>query len=214
MSKSRDEEYVLSLARLAFYKKYFGHLIWAVIIAIAVIGILVAAFVVVKNQRVEREYFAVDSQTGRLVPMVPLSEPYISRPALLTWVQECVTGANTYDFVNYQRQFQQNSQCFTADGWQQFMTAVERAGTLETVKSQRLVAGAVANGAPVITREGLRKGTYTWEIEFPITVTYQGGQSGRTTISQRLLVTLMVSRVPTFEKKEAVGIAQYVGQEK
>ncbi|MDH0342002.1 DotI/IcmL/TraM family protein [Chromobacterium haemolyticum] len=214
MSKSRDDEVAISLSRLAFYKKHFGQMVIANMLATVVIGILVVGFVVVKNQRVEREYFAVDSQTGRMTPIVPLSEPYITQSALLNWAQSCVNDANTFDFANYQSQFQKNSQCFTPDGWEQFMVAIERAGTLETVKSQRLVASAVSAGALVITREGLRKGAYTWQIEYPITVTYQGGQAGRTTITQKMLVTLMVSRVPTYEKKEAVGIVQYVGQEK
>lgn len=214
MGSSRDEDYVLSLAKLAFYKHYFGKVLIALIVAIIVIGVLVIAFIVVKNQRVEREYFGVDSQTGRMTPIIPLNEPYVSQASLLTWTVECVTSANTYDFVNYQKQFQRNSQCFTKEGWDQFMSAMERAGTLNTVQNQRLVAASVANGAPVITREGLRRGAYTWEVELPVTVTYQGGQAGRSTITQRLIVTLMISRIPTYESKYGVGIAQYVAQEK
>ncbi len=213
MTSPRDPQYVLDLGRLQFYKKYFGLLLWTLIIAIVVIGVLVAAFVVVKNQRVEREYFSVDAH-GRLTSIIPLTQPYVSQSKLLSWAAECVTAANTYDFVNYQKQFQNNALCFTKEGWEQFMTAVERSGTLETVRNQRLVASAVSQGAAVVTKEGIRRGAYTWEIELPILVTYQGGQAGRTMISQKLLVTLLVSRVPTFENENGVGIAQYVGKEK
>lgn len=213
MASPRDQDYVLDLARLQFYKKYFGALLLTVLTAIVVIGGLVAAFVMVKNQKVEREYFAVDKQ-GRLTAIVPLGVPFVSDSKLLTWAQQCVTDANTYDFVNYQKQFQQNSRCFTQAGWEQFMAAVERAKSLETVKSQRLVAQGVGAGAAVVLRKGLRRGVYTWEIEQPIIVTYQGGQAGRTSITQRLLVTLTISRIPTFESEEGVGIVQYVAEER
>jgi intracellular multiplication protein IcmL len=125
-----------------------------------------------------------------------------------------VVDANTYDFVNYRTQFQEHSACFTPEGWQQFMTAVERSGNLETVKNSRLVASAVEQGAPIVTNQGLRKGVYSWEIQFPILASYQGGQGGRGTASQKLLVTLLVSRVPTSSYKEGVGIVQYIGEEK
>lgn len=211
---SRETDSVLDLSRLTFYKHYFGKLLTALVVALVVIGILVAGFIIVKTQRVEREYFAIDSQSGRLTPIVPLGDPYLSHGALLTWLVECVTSTNTYDFVNYQRQFQANSQCYTLRGWEEFNAAIARAGTLDNVKSQRLVASAVANGAPVITREGIRRGAYSWEVELPVTVTFQGGQAGRTLVTQRLLLTVVVSRVSTTESKNGVGIDQYVAQEK
>ncbi len=210
----RDKDYVLDVNKLTFYKHYFGKLLTALIVSLVVIGILVAGFIIVKTQRVEREYFAIDSQSGRLIPIVPLSDAYLSHGALLTWFVECVTSTNTYDFVNFQKQFQQNSQCCTSRGWEEFNAAVARAGTLENLKTQRLVASSVANGAPVITREGIRNGVYSWEVELPLMVTFQGGQAGRTLITQRLLVTAVISRVPTYDSKNGVGIDHYVAQEK
>ncbi len=210
----RDNDYVLQLAKLTFYKHYFGKLLIALIIAIVVIGILVAGFIIVKSQKVEREYFGIDSQSGRLIPIIPLGEPFLSQGALLSWFVECASSTNTYDFVNYQKQFQQNASCFTGRGWEEFTAAILKAGTLDTVKAQRLVASAVANGAAVITREGIRNGAYSWEIELPLTVTFQGGQAGRSLVTQKLLITAVVSRVSTSESKNGVGIDHYVGQER
>lgn len=210
---ARDDDYVLDLTKLQFYKKYFGKILTALIMALVTIVVLMIAFVFVKTQRVEREYFAVDSATGRMIPLVPLGEPYLDQGALLNWFKQCVHSTNTYDFVNYQGQFQNNSQCFTKEGWAEFTAAVTRAGTLELVKTQRLV-GSSSSGAAVITREGIRRGVYSWEIEMPLTVVFEGGQGGRQRIVQRLLVTAVVSRVPTFERREGVGIAHYVAQEK
>lgn len=211
---AQPDEHVLNVSQLQFYKRHFGALILTLLVSLIVIALLVGAFVVVKTQDVRREYFAVDTETGRLTPIVALTQPYVSTAALLTWVVECVTSANNYDFVHFRDQFQRNRACFTSAGWDQFMAAVDRSKTLETVKTQRLVASAAANSAPVIVNEGIRRGAYTWQIEVPITVNYQGGQAGRAVFTQRLLVTVLISRIPTYESKHGIGIAQYIAQEK
>lgn len=209
-----DPRPVLDLSQLAFYRRYFGVVLMiALVLAMAVI-VIAAGFIWVKGQKVDRQYFTVEQGTGRLTRLVPMGEPHLQGANLLTWLQGCITQANTYDFVNYRQQFMKNQACFTTEGWQQFQSAVERAGTLKTVQTQRLVASAVADGAPVIVQEGLLHGAYTWMIQMPTTVTYQGGDAGRGLLTQRLLVKVLVSNVPTWQSKEGVGIAQYVATER
>lgn len=205
---------MLDLTKFAFYREHFGKLLIALIGSMVVIVVLVVAFVVAKNQKVEREYFAVDTKTGRLTPIVALGQPFVSQQALLQWMGECVAGANSFDFVNYQRSFQQASTCFTPDGWEQFMAALEKAGTLATVKAQRLVVQGTQAGAAVITRQGVLNGVYTWQIEVPLLISYQGGQAGRGAINQNVIATVLVKRVATTESEQGVGIAQYVAREK
>lgn len=143
--------------------------------------------------------------------MVPLSEPFVSPQKLLDWTVECVGGANSYDFVHWQKQLQRNSQCFTPDGWSMFMDALDRSGNLDLVKKQRLVTSAVPLAAPVVTNQGMRRGVWTWQIEVPFIVSFQGGQGGRTVVTQKTLVTLLVTRVNPFESRDGLGIAQYLG---
>lgn len=209
-----DPKYVLDLTQQAFYKRHFGRVLTTLLVLAVSNVMLAAGFVWVKNQRVDREYFAVEQGSGRLIRMPSMSEPHLQGANLLTWLQTCVTQANTYDFVNYQAQFMRNKDCFTRDGWSQFQSAMEKAGTLETVKTQRLVATSVANGAPVILQEGISNGAYTWLIQIPVTVTYQGGQAGRSVLNQQLLVKTLVSNIPAYASKEGVGIAQYVAAER
>lgn len=208
---NREQNYVLDLARLSFYKTNFSRIVWALLVSLAVNLALIAAFVALKTQRVEREYFAVDGQTGRLTPMPPLSEPYLARGALLGWFVDCAVATNTYDFVNYQRQLESSASCFTKSGWDEFTAAMDQAGTLGQVRSQRLVANAVPTGAPVVTREGMRSGVYAWEVEMPLMVTFHGA---RTNTTQRLLLTAVVARVPTGSSKSGVGIDHYVARER
>lgn len=211
-----EQEYLANLGQLGFYKHYFGKLLWALIIAFAIIACLGAGMVYLSHQAVHgsREYFAVDSKTGRLTPMAPLGAPYISDGALLGWFRDCVVQSNTYNFVEFREQFTRAATCFTDDGWAGYADALSKAGSVKLVREGRLIATGNSDGAPVITNKGVRNGTYTWQIEMPISVTFQGGQGGRSVTNQRQLVTALVQRVPTWQKENGVGIAQYVAKER
>ncbi|MCC9290259.1 DotI/IcmL family type IV secretion protein [Pseudomonas aeruginosa] len=206
-----DDEQCLDLSRLQYYKNYFGKLLSAVIFSIALNFVTGGAFVWVQTRDVEREYYGQDSVTARLTEMVPLSEPFVSPERLLDWTDECVGGANNYDFVHWHEQLQRNSQCFTPHGRSMYMEALDRCGNLDLVKKERLVTSALPLPAPVVTNEGMRRGVWTWQIEVPYIVSYQGGQGGRSVATQKSLVTQLVSRVNPIESRDGLGIAQYLG---
>ena len=210
-----EQEYLIHLGKLAFYKHYFGRLLWALVAAVVVMAFMAVGMVYLAQQAVhgKRDYFAVDGKTGRLTPMVPLGEPYISDGALLGWFRDCVVQANTYNFVEYREQFTRAAQCFTDGGWSGYAEALNAAGSVKMVRDGKLIAIGNSVGAPVITNKGERNGKYTWQIEMPISVSYQGGQGGRSFTTQKQVVTAFVERVPTHEKESGVGISQYVAKE-
>lgn len=207
--------HMAGLGQLGFYKHYFGRLLWVLIFAVAAMFCMTGAIVYLAREAVHgtRQYFAVDGKTGRLTPMSPLSEPFISDGALLGWFRDCVVQANTFNFVEYREQFTRASQCFTDAGWDHYAEALTKSGAVKMVRDARMIASGNSTGAPVITRKGLRNGTYTWEIQMPLAVTFQGGQGGRSLSTQNQTVTAVVSRVPTWQKENGVGIVQYVAQE-
>lgn len=203
----------VNAAALAFYARHFKWLVTAnLILAFAVVGMF-SWHIFTERRAVQREYFGVDFKTGRMVRMVPLGEPFLSKQSMLTRVQECIQAANTYDFVNFQRSFQGVSSCFTDDGWNAFATELTRVGTLDQVKRLRLVAEAVATGVPVVTGEVIRRGILTWTVQMPLRISFQGGEGGRGLATQNLLVTVTVQRVPEYENQYGIGIVSYVAEE-
>lgn len=205
----------VNAAALRFYSKHFGTLAICLVAMIVLNAGLIAWHMFQERREVDREYFGLDFKSGRMVRLIPLGEPYLSNQSLLTRVKECIQDANTYDFVNYQKTFTKTSECFTDDGWAAFITELNRVGTFKAVKSNRLVAQAVANGVPVITQPGhLRGGVLTWEIQMPVQVKFVGGEGGRGLATQNLLVTATVQRVPEYKNEYGIGIAQYVAEER
>ncbi|MEM6903052.1 MAG: type IVB secretion system apparatus protein IcmL/DotI, partial [Pseudomonadota bacterium] len=160
------------------------------------------------NDRPSPEYFAT-TQDGRLIKMVPRSEPMLTQSAILTWAGKASTDAFTFDFVNFREQLQEAAVAFTPDGWRSFLKALEDSRNLEAVRERKLIVNAALQGAPVILTEGVVNGVYSWRIEMPIVVAYRSATDVQ---RQNLLVNMTVSRVPTLEYPEGVGITQFVAR--
>jgi intracellular multiplication protein IcmL len=139
--------------------------------------------------------------------MVPLNEPNLSTPALMSWVAQASTEVMTFGFNDFRRRLQESSRNFTRRGWESFTQALQRSRIIEMVEANQQVVTAAPQGAPIVRSEGLVAGRYQWTIELPLILTYQSGSRSR---SDRLLVTLVVVRVPRLESSNGVGIEQWV----
>ena len=206
---------VVNAQSLAFYKKNFVRVVTLLLIALIVILAQGVALVFTVNQAIhgKREYFAIDTKTGRLTPMPPLDRPNVSNGALLSMVNECVMRANTYNYVEFRGQFERMRDCFTEDGYDQFAAAVNRSGSVKIAREGRLLVSANTTGAPVITKQGERMGVYSWEVQVPLLVTFQGGQAGKNVITSKQLVTVLMQQMPVWQNERGVGIASYLAEE-
>ena len=141
--------------------------------------------------------------------MVPLNEPNLSSPALMSWTAQAATEVMTFGFNDYRRRLQEASRNFTRRGWESFTQALQRSRIIEMVEASQQVVTAAPQGAPIIVSEGLSAGRYQWQIQVPLVLTYQ---SGARTRSDKLLVTLVVVRMPRLESPNGIGIEQWIAQ--
>ncbi|OGT50645.1 MAG: type IV secretion protein DotI [Gammaproteobacteria bacterium RIFCSPHIGHO2_12_FULL_41_15] len=152
------------------------------------------------------KYFAT-SINGRITPLFPLEEPNQSDSAILQWANQAAIAAFTYNFVDYREELQASSGFFTAEGWSQFLGALQDSNNLDAVKAKKLIVSAVATRAPVILQKGVLNGRYSWRIQMPILVTYQSASEFS---QQNNVVTLLVTRISTLNSPRGIGIAQFV----
>ena len=178
----------------------------AVIQAFVIVGLIAAMFFVIKVHQPENRYFAT-TEDGRLIPMVALSQPNLSNPALMSWVAQAATETMTFGFSDYRRRLQESSRNFTRRGWESFTNALQSARIIESIEANSQVISAAPRGAPVLQSEGVINGQYQWIVQIPMVLSYQ---SGSLTRSENWLVTLVVVRVPRLESPNGVGIAQWI----
>lgn len=194
--------------RNQFYRDGYRTLVRIALIQGMAIVALILTFVIFLNiYTPERTYFAT-TEDGRVVPMVPLSQANLSKPALLSWAAQASSETMTFGFHDYRRRLQESSRHFTRRGWGSFTKALQDSGRIETITSNRQVVSATPRAAPTILAEGLMpNGVYRWEVEMPMLLTYELGQSRK---SEPMNVRLVIVRVPKLESANGVGIDQWV----
>jgi intracellular multiplication protein IcmL len=197
------------IVRNEFYRDGYRTLLRiAVIEAMIILGLIGAMYFVIDVHQPENRYFAT-TEDGRLVPMVALSEPNLSIPALMSWSAQAATEVMTFGFNDYKRRLQQASRNFTRLGWVSFTSALEKSRIIEMVEANGQVVSAAPASAPILISEGIVNGRYQWQVQVPLVVTYQAGSSVR---DDRMLVTLLLVRVPKLESPNGVGIEQWIAR--
>lgn len=178
----------------------------AVIQSVIIVGLIAAMFFIIHVHQPENRYFAT-TEDGRLVPMVPLSQPNLSTPALMSWSAQAATEVMTFGFHDYRRRLQEASRNFTRQGWESFKAALEKSRIIEGVETNSQVVTAAPRGAPILQNEGVVQGRYQWIVQIPMVLTYQSGSKTR---SDQLIVTLVIVRVSRLDSPSGLGIAQWV----
>lgn len=195
------------VVRNEFYRDGYRSLLrLAFIQSLIIIGLLGANYFIIHIHQPENRYFAT-TEDGRLIPMLALSQPNLSSPALMSWVAQASTEVMTFGFNDYRRRLQESSRNFTRRGWASFTQALQASRLIETVEGNQQVITAAPQGAPIIESEGLVNGRYQWVIQMPMVLSFQSGAKTR---SDQLLVTVVVVRVPRLESPNGVGIEQWI----
>ncbi|MBL7479610.1 type IVB secretion system apparatus protein IcmL/DotI [Legionella bononiensis] len=192
--------------RNQFYKDSQRKVILALLIAIVVNFVLGSLLVYIITHPPAPRYFAT-TINGRITPLFPLNEPNQSDSAVLQWANQAAIAAFTYNFVNYRDELQASSGFFTADGWDQFLNALQSSNNLDAVKAKKLIVSAVATRAPIILQKGVLNGSFSWRVQMPILVTYQ---SASEFTQQNNVVTMLITRVSTLNSPRGIGISQFV----
>ena len=177
------------------------------LVMICVAALLLVSFLALLYHKPEPVYFATRVDGG-VLPLVPLSTPFLTDGQVTNFAVEAVTHALTIDFANWRNDLLGASKYFEQpDGWNNFLDAMESSGMLNYIRDHRLVSTVVASGA-VITGSSLSKGKkYTWEVQIPLVITYESASE----ISRdSLLAKLVVTRLPTWEAPDAVGVSRIV----
>lgn len=192
--------------RNKFYKDSQRKVIFALLIAIIVNLVLGSMLIYIITHPPAPKYFAT-SINGRITPLFPLDQPNQSDSAVLQWANQAAIASFTYNFVNYRDELQASSGFFTAEGWDQFLNALQQSNNLDAVKAKKLIVSAVATRAPIILQKGVLNGSYSWRVQMPILVTYQ---SASEFTQQNNVVTMLITRVSTLNSPRGIGISQFV----
>ena len=129
----------------------------------------------------------------------------MSEADLEVWTVNSIVAVYNVDFKNYRDQLSKASEHFTVSGWNSFGTAFINSGNLQKLKDARLVGSAQPERAAVIVHKAIIGDRLTWEIQFPLLVSYENENETHT---QHLMVTALVVRTIETDHPDGIAIEQ------
>lgn len=186
-----------------FYRDGFRKVFVAcAMMMVAIITLLVISFSLLL-QKPAPVVFAADSE-WRILPLVPLNQPYLKTFDLLQWVSNTIPLAFNYDFVNYAKELESVTPYFTPTGWKAFSDLINAYVNADTVQKSKLFVSGSAAGTPVVVNQGLlANNEYGWWVQMPVKIYYSSYATHyATTVTLRLLVV----RVSTLNNLSGVAI--------
>lgn len=195
------------LNRNAFYRDGYRILMRISMIQTLVIGLLVLAIVgLAMTVKTRSVYFATTSD-GRIINIVPLNEPYLSQAQVIAWAASTVQNVLQFGYHDYRNRLQQASNNFTQTGWASFEKALKEANFMLTIEARKLVVTTEISAAPEIQNEFVRDGVYSWYVQLPVVIRFDGDQPPQPI---QTTLRLQIVRVSTLQNPDGVSIEQWV----
>jgi intracellular multiplication protein IcmL len=195
------------LNRNAFYRDGYRLLLRIGIIQGIIILVLAAAIIsMIISIEDKRIYFATTSD-GRIINIVPLNEPYRSSADVIAWAAGTAQSVMRFGYHDYRERLQQASSHFTTTGWESFSRALKESNIIDAIAARKLVLDMSIDAAPEIKQAFVKNGIYTWYLQFPVTIKFDGDQAPG---AIRTMLLLQVVRVSTLQDPEGISIEQWV----
>lgn len=142
---------------------------------------------------------------GRVYKAQTLKQPVRTAAALQNWAVTAVTEAYTFGHHDFRMRLNAAREYFTPEGYESFMSELERTLYLDRIRNNFQVASAVAQGAAIIRDSGVYGDRLGWKLEFPLLFTFHAGKKQAST---KVVAQVLVMRVPFDERASGLGIEQ------
>lgn len=176
-----------------------SNLVLTIAVAILSIAVFVLGYVGINKRPLT---FGV-SDTGRIIPLVPLDQPYVGDARIIGFADECVRQAFSHDFKNFRLTMSNAKDCFTVAGSRGFDEAIEP--LIADIQEKRMVMSVSLEPA-VVVRVAKPRGVYTWVVQSKMTL-FRDGTRERV-VPTVFTVDLVIERVPLEESVRGIGIGQ------
>lgn len=118
---------------------------------------------------------AVDAR-GAVVPVVPLSAPFLSESRVLGFVEECLRKAFSHDFLHHTKTIPLSQDCFTPDSADKYAFSMQ--SYISMMETKRMVMSLTVPKPPRVVRVyGVRGPTgevIHWDVQAQIDIFFEG----------------------------------------
>lgn len=152
-------------------------------------------------------YFAT-SNTGRIIPLIPLDVPYVTDHTVIAWAMQKVPDAMSLSALNYRRDLQRARPYFTSAGYQGFLAGLKAHGELKAIRNRNLMVSTIPYGPGVVVWQGrLPNGIYAWKVQFPVKMIFRSSSQIN---DHKYLASVLIQRAVTIKNPAAISIQNIV----
>ncbi len=196
---------VVTLRNKFFYMGYRGSLL--VFFVSLCMFILSLIFVYIFSTQPVAPLYIPIKENGSYIDLVRIDQPNKNDQEVADFVAKAVKKLYTRDYINYSDQLMDASIYFTPNGFNSFLDSVEASQSIAAMKQNEWVVSFTPRQAPILLEKKLNGNAYTWAFDFPGTITYNGGKSGR---KQNVTLKIIVTRVSIVDSPYGIGITTLV----
>lgn len=154
------------------------------------------------------------SNAGAVCQAAPINQPKVHQQLAANLAVEAAISIYSYDHLNWKKTISMVAErYFTSDFRDQFIPIFGDSANLKAViQNYYIVTATQIDGKPAqISKKGVRKGAYFWEIQVPLRVSYV---AGRTSEEEKVLATVTVMQVdPSRINPSGIAVDNIVTQQ-
>lgn len=201
----RRDGLISVLCRNQFYADQYKTSVVLFLMLLLLNVVLLGSIVYTMTHPIPPQYIPATNDY-KLIRLHPLTDPVLDSKTVLQWASLAAQKAYNLDYVHWRSQLQDSSAQFTDSGWKSFLGSLKSSNNLKSLVNLKLVSSAEITGAPVVDVAMPISGHYGWRIHFPMQVTY----TGKKTIKQNMMITLVVLRESVVKYPNRVAINNYI----
>ncbi|QMT59140.1 DotI/IcmL family type IV secretion protein [Legionella sp. PC997] len=118
---------------------------------------------------------------------IPEEMTKVDEDLIIKWAEYATTQSFDFNSLSIPSQLKKLESCYTATGWENFKSALEKSGNIEAIQSQNFTMTSKVDGQIKL----IRTKNNQWNIELPLKVVYQNKQIN---VTQFLNVNLTMVR--------------------
>lgn len=207
-----DGVYQVVVRNQSLYLTY-QRLILAAVLSLVAAGVAVLALVLVMGKPVPPQYIPI-TQDGRLLPLVPLSEPNLDDGAIGEFALKTIREVNNYDYLSWKTQVLTAQPRFLPASWKKYLEEFEATNIIRTVVDRKMIVIGQPMGSVEIQNRGrLDDGVYVWRVAVPIKIQYiahaDSTQRTNLQLASEGVVTLYIQRVAPTLSASGIAVRAY-----
>lgn len=191
---------------ITFYHERFPQLLFGLGVAIVILFFL---SLIILYQVLHRPLpvFYAKTPAGEQFELMPHADANLLPLTILHWASKAAVAAYTFSFdpIFAAQQAALTQPYFTRAGWQAYQASTQ--DLMKDIIQKQLFVNGVVSGTPLIVGQGDVGDGYTWHLQIPFLVTYQGSEGVQLNY---YLILMDVVKIPPNQNPIGIGINRFI----